>query len=100
MKMFVGRPIPDLLDALQRHLPKATPVSGKRAYHIAFPGDWGRRWRVEQPIELDELLERLRRDGFSGEQVRHHVQWLVVDDPRVVQGGKVIRRYSGPDEAA
>jgi hypothetical protein len=30
--------------------------------------------------------------------VPEHLEWLVVNDPRVRRNGKIIRRYTGPED--
>ena len=56
--------------------------------------------RQKGPMEFDVMVRDVGLAGFSGPLVRDHLEWLSVNDPRVVRDRKVIRRYSGRvDEA-
>jgi hypothetical protein len=100
MRFFIGDPIPGLSEAVARAMPNYEDgvlqskdgKIGKRALILGSD-----KW-LGPKVTIQEVLDSVAAQGFTGPRVENHVAFLCKTDPRVVQSGIV--RIQRASEAA
>lgn len=92
--MFAGDTIPGLLEAINKVFAERRLRLGGGPSAIWMGGAMRDTPTASEAIELDDLVIAVEQMGVAG-PVREHIEWLVVNDPRVVRNGKRVRSFQG-----